>query len=286
MEMDAVEIRMRATRRCDQMRMKQKETVGLNAGARGVGTAVRVDDKPTLAEAGIDKNLANEGRKLGALSDEDFEDAVKTARAAVHGVVKSALRAEDKAVARGEKEKALGSKIVAMPGHLFGVLYVDPPTRFEVYSRDTGMDRAADNHYPTMTDDELMAMALPPAAADSICFMWSTVPKLAFSIRLLEHWQFEYKSHCIWVKDRIGTGHWFRNKHEVLLLGTRGQVPAPTPGTQFESVVFAPVGEHSAKPPIFREMIERLFPSLPKLEMFARGKAAPGWHVYGNEAVS
>ncbi|XEN30471.1 hypothetical protein M728_001068 [Ensifer sp. WSM1721] len=27
------------------------------------------DDRPTLAEAGIDKNLAKEGRKLGALSN-------------------------------------------------------------------------------------------------------------------------------------------------------------------------------------------------------------------------
>jgi hypothetical protein len=32
---DAVEIRMRATRRLDQLRQVQKETVGLSAGARG-----------------------------------------------------------------------------------------------------------------------------------------------------------------------------------------------------------------------------------------------------------
>ena len=33
---------------------------------------------------------------------------------------------------------------------LYGVLYGDPPWRVEPYSRETGMDRAADNHYPTM----------------------------------------------------------------------------------------------------------------------------------------
>ena len=43
----------------------------------------RVDEKPTLAEAGISKNLANEGRKLGALSEKEFERAVTTAREAV-----------------------------------------------------------------------------------------------------------------------------------------------------------------------------------------------------------
>ena len=286
MEMDAVEIRMRATRRSRPVAREAKGNVRPRQGRTPSQNRVGGGpvSKATLAEAGIDKHLADSARKLGALNDEDFEEVVKTARSAVKGVIRSALRTEDKAVARGEKEKALGSRITAMPGKLFGVLYVDPPTRFEVYSRDSGMDRAADNHYPTMTDAELLAMDLPPAAPNSICFLWSTVPKLAFSLALMAHWQFEYKSHSIWVKDRLGTGHWFRNKHETLLVGTRGNVPAPTPGTQFESVVFAPVGEHSAKPAIFRDMIERLFPNLPKLEMFARGKAAPGWDVLGNEA--
>ena len=169
MEMDALEIRMRATRRVDQLRVAQKETFGLAKGGRPRKTGLAdnpVSAPATLAESGINKNLANEGRKLGALTEPEFEDAIKTARAAVRGVVRSALRAEDKATIRGEKEKALGSKITAMPAGVFGVLYVDPPTRFEVYSRDTGMDRAADNHYPTMTDADLLAMALPPAASE------------------------------------------------------------------------------------------------------------------------
>jgi hypothetical protein len=36
--------------------------------------------RPTLLETGIDKNLAHEGRKLGALSDKEFEKAVSSAR--------------------------------------------------------------------------------------------------------------------------------------------------------------------------------------------------------------
>src|SRR3990167_7309047 len=61
LEADAVEIRMRATRRLDQLRQMQKETVGLNTGAMGVGTSeVRVNGKPTLASQGIDKNLAHQ----------------------------------------------------------------------------------------------------------------------------------------------------------------------------------------------------------------------------------
>jgi N6-adenosine-specific RNA methylase IME4 len=66
------------------------------------------------------------------------------------------------------------------------------------------------------------------------------------------------------------TGYWNRNQHELLLLGTKGNIPAPSPGTQFPSVICAPRGRHSEKPEIVYEMIERLFPNLPKIEVFAR----------------
>jgi N6-adenosine-specific RNA methylase IME4 len=57
----------------------------------------------------------------------------------------------------------------------------------------------------------------------------------------------------------------------------------PAPGTQFPSVIRAPLGEHSAKPAAFAEMIEEMFPSLPALGLFARGPRL-GWDVWGNEA--
>ena len=84
----------------------------------------------------------------------------------------------------------------------------------------------------------------------------------------------------------LGTGYWFLNAHEVLLVGTKGDIPAPAPGTQFPSVIFAPVGRHSEKPAVFRKMIETMFPNLPKVEMFARGNAPPGWRFWGNEATN
>jgi len=44
------------------MRQAQKETVGLNKGA---AVPTRVDEKPTLASQGIDKNLAHQARIKG-----------------------------------------------------------------------------------------------------------------------------------------------------------------------------------------------------------------------------
>jgi N6-adenosine-specific RNA methylase IME4 len=85
------------------------------------------------------------------------------------------------------------------------------------------------------------------------------------------------------VKDRIGLGHWFRFNHELVLVGSRGNIPAPAPGTQWNSVFDADRRGHSVKPDALHEMIEALFPSLPKLEMNARAARA-GWDIWGAEA--
>jgi N6-adenosine-specific RNA methylase IME4 len=58
-----------------------------------------------------------------------------------------------------------------------------------------------------------------------------------------------------------------------LLVGVRGKYPAPAMGEQWHSVIDASVGEHSAKPERFIEMIEQYFPNLPKIELNRRGAA-------------
>jgi N6-adenosine-specific RNA methylase IME4 len=40
---------------------------------------------------------------------------------------------------------------------------------------------------------------------------------------------------------------------------------------------------HSQKPDEAYELIEKMYPDLPKIELFAR-YARPGWDVWGNEA--
>jgi hypothetical protein len=59
LEADVIEIRMRATRRLDQMRLAQKETVGLNTGATGIGASVRVSGKT----GSTDRNDEQRGRR-------------------------------------------------------------------------------------------------------------------------------------------------------------------------------------------------------------------------------
>ena len=104
------------------------------------------------------------------------------------------------------------------------------------------------------------------------------------ALDVMEAWGFTYKSQAVWVKHKAGTGFWFRGRHELLLLGTKGKVPAPAPGDSWESLIMADARKHSQKPDEVYDLIESYFPTLPKIELNARGPARSGWSCWGNEA--
>jgi N6-adenosine-specific RNA methylase IME4 len=191
---------------------------------------------------------------------------------------------------RAEKERILGAKQLALPTLQFGVILEDFEWDYEVWSRITGMDRHAANHYPVSEDahtpEEIVkrtAERFASAAKDCVLFMCVTVPHLWIAMNVMHLRGFRYVSNYVLGKERVITGHWNRNKHEHLLIGTRGNIPAPAPGTQWDSLIIAAAGEHSAKPEWIWQMIEQYYPSLPKLELNRRGPPRPGWYAYGNE---
>jgi len=101
LEADCVEIRMRATRRLDQLRRAQKETVGLAKGGkpyqRSKHTGLSDSPVATLAMQGIGKNLAHQARQLGALSEQEFEQKVAETRAAVTSAVNKVVKSKRQA---------------------------------------------------------------------------------------------------------------------------------------------------------------------------------------------
>jgi hypothetical protein len=75
LESYAQEIRLRAERKLGGLIIAQKESVGLNSGAKGIGkSAVVADDRtPTLADMGISKDLSSRAQKLASVPDAEFE---------------------------------------------------------------------------------------------------------------------------------------------------------------------------------------------------------------------
>ena len=114
------------------------------------------------------------------------------------------------------------------------------------------MQGAAENHYPTMSIDELCALPVAQLAApDSALFLWATFPQLPEALRLIEAWGFTYKSVAfVWLKKNrradswfYGLGFWTRGNAEICLLATRGH-----PKRQAANVhqfIISPIEHHS-----------------------------------------
>jgi N6-adenosine-specific RNA methylase IME4/ParB-like chromosome segregation protein Spo0J len=280
---------------------------GKLAALRGMGRPKKespqisgITAKEAAAKMNVGTRLVESAKKVLKEGTLELQDAVDSGQIAVSVAAKIAeLDHEQQAeviasprpdqaikkIARQGKEQELANRTIIQTMHsdgkLYGVIYADPPWKYETFS-ENGMDRSADNHYPTMSMFDMLSLDVP-AADDCVMFMWATVPMLPEALDLLDSWGFEYKSHIAWIKDRQGTGYWTRNKHELLLIGTKGRVPAPAMGTQPPSVIELPITKHSEKPAFFADMIASLYPTTPKLEMFAR-MGRVGWDVIGNEA--
>lgn len=169
----------------------------------------------------------------------------------------------------------------------YGVILADPPWRFKMRTPE-GMSRNPDGpvgvfHYETMDLESIKAMNVQSLTNPStILFLWATSPMLPEALDVMATWGFKYVSSLVWTKDRIGTGYWVRNQHELVLIGRRSKSKAPAVGLRPASVIEAKRREHSRKPDRMHEIIEACWPDARKLEMFAR-RARPGWDVFGNE---
>jgi N6-adenosine-specific RNA methylase IME4 len=179
-------------------------------------------------------------------------------------------------IARGD-EPLVGNATAAR----YPLIYADPPWRYEHVETES---RAIENQYPTMSLEEICSMPLSEITTDdAILFMWTTSPKLEEGMRVVREWGFTYRTCMVWDKEKIGMGYYARQQHEFLLIATKGSIPVPPPNARPGSVVRVSRGEHSAKPVEFYEIIERMYPELPKLEMFCRSPRE-GWSVWGNQS--
>jgi len=298
----AAEIRKRAEREVGRLIKDGPKAKGGGDQRSDQRVAKRPGGPLTLAEQGVDKNLADRARKAWRMPEDQFEALVrKVVQIAVasvenvEAVIKEA-RAEGiktKLANRRRKHEAI-KQASAKPApeivtRRFPLIYADPPWFFKTYT-PLGGERAPDNHYPTLSDEEIIDFTIEGkpireiAHDDAVLFLWCTSSNIPLALNVMGAWGFVFKASAAWKKDKQGTGQIFRNWHEVLLYGGRGDVPGPLylPPSVFEY----PRRGHSEKPPEIRAEIEKMYPLFEapaRLELFARGEVE-GWTTYGFEA--
>lgn len=253
----------------------------LEQGAPELVAAVESGQVSVSAAADVATLPKQEQAEIVARGEKEILEAAKAIRAE---------RVEQKRAEKIATTQALAAKNAELPvgERKYSVIYADPPWSFDVWS-GAGKDRAAENHYPTMSQAEIEALPVAGMAADDCAlFMWAVMPQLPEALAVIKAWGFEYKTCAfVWVKQTkdeerfaTGMGYWTRANAEICLLATRGS-PARL-NADVHQVVMTPRMEHSKKPAEVAERIERLVPG-PYLEMFARSPR-DGWDVWGNQS--
>lgn len=169
-----------------------------------------------------------------------------------------------------------------IPEGKHNVIMADPPWRYDFSETEP---RAIESHYPTMSIEELCQKReeiLDRCTDDAVLFLWATTPKLKEALQVMDAWGFVYKTSAVWDKELLGMGYWFRGEHELLLVGTRGNMPPPEPSVRHSSILRETRIGHSQKPIEAYELIEKMFPYAKWLELFAR-TVRKGWNGWGNQ---
>ena len=295
LETFAAEIKLRAERRAGEI-LKEMATAGtrdsgvlnLSRGHSPVTPGARL---PRLSDLNVTKNQSYEWQQLADVPEETFEAYLGEKRAKGEPVSSSEARRH---LARQTRKATMRKQVTADAGVIdgtFRVIYADPPWSYGSSGVIDGGDSygRAERHYETLTIDQLCALRdangrriSDVARDDAVLFLWVTSPLLAECWPVIESWGFHYKALMVWHKLAHNYGNYVSVRQELLLICTKGSCLPDRPTPMIPSVqAIKRANTHSAKPPEFREFIERMYDG-PYLELFGRAKH-PGWTVWGDQ---
>lgn len=174
----------------------------------------------------------------------------------------------------------------------YGLIYADPPWKQSKGGKKSVRENSSGKplDYPTCSLDEIkehLRLATESTTENSILFLW-TIDKYLFEAQQIAE-SLGYKLHARMIWDKI-TGipaaFTVRYGHEYLLYMYKGKLTpvAKDERGKIHTVFRERVTKHSKKPDIAYEIIERLYPDLKKLEMYAR-ETRDGWDSFGNEVA-
>jgi len=172
----------------------------------------------------------------------------------------------------------------------YDLIYADPPWRQSKGGKKAVRKNSSGTKldYPTCSLEEIknhIATAVGSGDKNKILFLW-TIDKYLFEAQeIAENLGFKLHARMIWDKvTGIPAAFTVRYGHEYLLYMYKGKLTpvAKEERGKIHTVFREKVTKHSKKPEIAYEIIERLYPDLKKIEMYARNERN-GWDSWGNE---
>lgn len=275
----AKEIQIRAERKAGEFLGEMEK----HPGTRPVGPSTMKapsDPPPTLSELGISYAHSHRMQTIARMPEEEFEECISKIKEEGSELTSKGIYREARRTLQPDIQPT-----PALPSTQYRILYADPPWKYSDLRERLPEYGPARGHYPVMSVEELCALPiLGLALHDSVLFLWTTSPLLEEAFSVIHAWGFEYKASFVWDKVKHNYGHYNSVRHEFLLLCTRGSC-LPDSKELHDSVISIPrTSEHSQKPEEFRTLIDELYPTGRRIELFARGAVRGEWQFWGAEA--
>ena len=171
----------------------------------------------------------------------------------------------------------------------YDIIYADPPwQQMKSGTRKARPNQGRTLDYHTLSLDTIQSHLKQADALTgdkAVLFLW-TIDKYLFEAQKIAE-ELGYKLHArmVWNKvTGIPAAFTIRYGHEYLLYMYKGRLlPIATEERgKIHSVFTEKVKRHSQKPEVAYRIIERLYPDLRKLELYARSQRS-GWDAWGDE---
>jgi N6-adenosine-specific RNA methylase IME4 len=247
----------------------------------------------TLTVVGLTRDESAEAKKLAKVDDKTFGklrreqfERIAAKGARLVSPQSDVLVRERKAQRRVEVVR-LSENPLLLPDGPFAGGVGDPPWIDE--ERPIGWNkRHYGYHYPLMTVDKIAAMDVGRRFGKrAMILLWCTKHHVAIGshVTVLRAWGFEPSTEFVWNKELRGLGNGFNvDVHESLILGLRGDVPAPDPENRPLSLFSIRKSRtHSLKPEWPQQQLERWLPGGAFIYLFAGNQPErKGWCLWGH----
>lgn len=172
----------------------------------------------------------------------------------------------------------------------YAIIYADPPWKQSKGGKKKVRANSSGKplDYPVISLDEIknhLQQATSMTEENSVLFLW-TIDKYLFEAQAMAE-GLGYKLHARMIWDKvtgIPAAFTVRFGHEYLLYMYKGKLRpvAKEERGKIHTVFREQVRQHSRKPEIAYSIIERLYPTTDKIELYARTQR-DGWDCWGNE---